>query len=301
VAKRFGELVRRGVTLVGILGQSPPDHGPQGRWDRRVDALERSWVLGDDAAQRLGNRTGQERFLTTDGGVEDTAGGEDVGPRVDRRPRGLLGRHVGRRADHHADTGLRHGLQRVLVLWFVVRGQEPGQPEVQDLHATVGQDHQIRRLDVPVNDALCVRRRQRFRELDAEVDDLFGGQRTTQDLLLQRFSVDQLGDEVQRPVLGLSGLEDGGDAGMVDRRGGLGLAQKTSPGPAILDPFLADQLQGDVALEQGVAGTVDDPHGTRAQAFDHLEVGDSLWRIIHGQALSGGFYLDPGPGRIMNP
>ena len=56
-----------------------------------------------------------------------------------------------------------------------------GQPEIQNLSVTALRHENVRRFDVAVNDALAVRRVQRVRNLDAEIEKQFQIQGTARD------------------------------------------------------------------------------------------------------------------------
>jgi hypothetical protein len=74
-----------------------------------------------------------------------TAGGEQVAAAVERLPARLLGAHVGRCSEEAA--GHRQVLSRVARL---------RDPEVGDLYAVAGLDHDVGGLDVAVDDAVLV-------------------------------------------------------------------------------------------------------------------------------------------------
>jgi hypothetical protein len=97
--------------------------------------------------------------------VDDEAQRIDVAPRIDRPRHGLLGRHVLRRPHHHPDS-------RVAAL-PVPRGYFR-HPEVQHLDeirlARELEQHDVLGLEVPVDDPLRVRRRQRLGHLKGNDD-----------------------------------------------------------------------------------------------------------------------------------
>jgi hypothetical protein len=83
-----------------------------------------------------------------------------VGSRIVGIAEQLLGSHVGKRAHEHA--GLRHPADG-----FVVREQD-GQPEVENLRATVSSENHVAGLQVAMKDAMpvCVVERVRDRRAD---------------------------------------------------------------------------------------------------------------------------------------
>src|ERR1700757_4739124 len=76
--------------------------------------------------------------------IEGDADGIDVGAGVDWLPGDLLGRHIVHGPEDDAGSGeLRAEFGK-------------GQPEVEQLYLIVGGDHDVRRLDVAMNDSLLV-------------------------------------------------------------------------------------------------------------------------------------------------
>ena len=107
---------------------------------------------GDLAHRDLDHRPG-ERDVAGERLVQHHAGGVAVGGRPDRRARELLGRHVDRRPDHGV-VGLR-GV-----------GLGAGEPEVEQHEpAVAGADERVLRLDVAVDEARRVQRREPVGEL----------------------------------------------------------------------------------------------------------------------------------------
>ena len=100
-----------------------------------------------------------ERPLAGEQLVEDDAEAVDVAAGVDRvrLAAGLLGRHVGRRAEH-----LAVGRHRRVV------GVALGQAEVHEVRLAVGVEQDVRRLDVAVDDAERVRAAERVGDLGDE-------------------------------------------------------------------------------------------------------------------------------------
>jgi hypothetical protein len=90
--------------------------------------------------------------------VQHHAQREDVRPVIERARLDLFGRHVGSRAHHH--TGGREQGRRPLGLIGRVRFHDLGQAEVEHLHSAVWRDHDVRRLQVAMDDAPVVCSRQ---------------------------------------------------------------------------------------------------------------------------------------------
>ena len=141
---------------------------------------------------------------------QDGAGGEEIAAGVDGLALDGLGRHVARRAHDHAgprDVGGRAGAPLQL---------RTRQAEVEQLHAVRREEH-VRRLEVAMNDAARVQRRQRGQDLEADRDGLGDVQRSAPQLLGQRLALEQLhGDEQAAGVF--ADLVDLADVRMVDAR-----------------------------------------------------------------------------------
>ena len=110
-------------------------------------------MVGGALSRELGARRGScpRTALAGEQLVEHQAERVDVAPDRDLLARQLLRRHVGRRAG--ADLGA------------VDRLGEAGQPEVGDLGLAAAVDHHVGRLEIAVQDALRVGRRETGAEL----------------------------------------------------------------------------------------------------------------------------------------
>ena len=151
---------------------------------------------------------------------------------IDLLPAGLLGRHVGDRADRSA--GLRDAFY-------------PGQlrqPEVEDLHDAGLGHQQVGGLDVPMHDARAVGFRQPLADLRGDVESVGECHRSTGDPVLERLPLVVRHDKVQLPVVCLVDLKDGADVGVVQRRGGLGLLQEALLGGLVSGQVGREELDG---------------------------------------------------------
>ena len=143
---------------------------------------------------------------------------------------------------------------------------EVGDAEVGQLRGAaaraglVGHDH-VLRLDVAVDHAAVVRVGQRVGEREPDPDDVAVGQRGVGLELGQRAPLDELGDEVPAAVL-LAGVEERDDALVVEPGDGDGLAL----GAFRVGAVGGHDLDGDRAPEALVAGGVDGPEATGAEA-----------------------------------
>ncbi|MEQ9497640.1 MAG: hypothetical protein RIT81_12300 [Deltaproteobacteria bacterium] len=209
--------------------------------------------------------------------VEDGAEPVDVGLGGEqlRAPLGRLGRHVLRRAGDRAARGLR---RRELpdeldapVLRFerVVAADDLGEAPVDQDRFTVLTDHDVRRLDVAVDDAVRMREGHCVGDLLVDRE-----QADARELLLLRgvALVDRVEDVEQRDaaellhhVEELAGREAADVVNRDDRRV-LELPGRLDLGPEAADEVLGgvasaeEDLHGDLAADVGVAGLQDATH-----------------------------------------
>ena len=206
----------------------------------------------------------RERILA----VERNASGEalkghdaeriDVAPAVQRLCPCLLRTHVMRRADRHAGSGQLGSARRL------------GDPEVRDDRTVHLVQHDVVRLDVPMDDPVLVRVVKRVRGLRQELPDLGRRQRTPLfDDVRERLAAEQLHHEVDDAVRPPDAI-DGDDVGMLELCGGAGFALEA------LDEILVERqrerkdLDRYFSVELLVAGLEDDGHSPAAQLLEQL-------------------------------
>ena len=126
-----------------------------------------------------------------------------------------------------------------------------------------------------MHNALRTCRLKRVRDLDAELQQGREFQGTAADPLVQGFALEQFHhDEVLAFVM--IDLVDRADAGMVEGRGGPGLALKAFEHGRVLRHLRRQELDGDVPAELGVLRLVDDAHAATAELRGDLVVRDGL-------------------------
>jgi hypothetical protein len=216
--------------------------------------------------------------------IEDDPGREQVRPRVGLRPAQLLGRReLGRREDH---AGL--GLDQLAAL-------EQRDPEVGHLEASVVEDHEVRRLDVSVDDPCPMGRLERVEKGGRQLDG-FADRQTLAvgEDFLQGAALEPLhGDEGL--VAELAHLVDRGRTGMGEGRRRAGLLEETLPqlGAALsvrLRHGRAEGLDRHRPVEGGIEGFEDDAHRAAADPAADF-VGEGVARaegwIDHGGGVTG--------------
>jgi hypothetical protein len=184
----------------------------------------------------------------------------DRGQRIDVRGRAglaaveLLGRHVGRRAEHRAAAGDPRAVG------------SGGDAEVGQLREPVLADEHVPGLHVAVHDALRVRMVERVAEVAHHPHDLLGPQRPAAENPRQRLAVHVFHDDQDALVVGRR-VEHGDEVRVVQRCPELRLAVE-----ALLDVDRAigvQALDGDLAAETLVLAEEDRGHAAGAEVPDY--------------------------------
>ena len=198
-----------------------------------------------------------ERALVRQQLVSEHADGIDVRALVHHGTGDLFGRHVVQRPDHLAGVGQ-------------ARLTGVGDAEVEDFHRAGGVfDHDVRRLDVTMDDARLVGAAQRIAHFleDGELFDDRRG-RAPVDHGRERLSRDVLHRD-ERSVIVFTGVEYGDDVGVVELAGGADFAREALPQGLVLEAF-AEQLDGDEAIDGGVPREVEGSHTTMRELARNL-------------------------------
>ena len=188
------------------------DVGPQ-----RSDGRRRRRQHRVDERQRV---RALERRPTGQHLVRDDAERPEIRPCVHRFAGGLFGRHVAGRA--HRAAGARELRRRLAHL-------DLREPEVEDFHLSRRRQHQVRRLEIAVDDAGGVCGVERVGHLRDDAGDLGHRQRPAGEASRQRFAlVVRHRDERLAGVV--ADLVDRRDVGMIERAGGARLPQQAGSG-----------------------------------------------------------------------
>ena len=242
------------VAVARVLGHGLEHDRVRPRRDLRVHPRRRDRVLphvlvGDRDRRVAGERrpAGQQLVQQAPGGVQVAAGIDPLAP-------GLLRRQVLRGADDL--RGLGHRGLRV--------ADRPGDAEVHHLDVAGPGQHHVAGLDVPVHDAVAVAVVQRPQHPVGDLQRPFRQQPpVVAQQVAQGPAVDVLHHDVGhrgRPDHVLAGVVDRHDAGVVERRGGLGLAAEPGLEGLVPRQVVAEGLHRDDAVETDVAGPVDLGH-----------------------------------------
>ena len=186
------ELARGCGAVLGAAFGRAGQHARHERVERRRDAVAQRGdarrVLEHDLEQRRVHLGARERRAPGEAVKEHAPERVDVGAGVDRAdPAGLLGCHVERRPHDHAGRG-----ERILAVVL-------GDPEVDELgllDRSVDQ-HDVRGLDVAVDDAPAVRRPERLGDAPRERDALGDRQPVAPEALGEALAFEPLDREVR--------------------------------------------------------------------------------------------------------
>ena len=137
-----------------------------------------------------------------------------------------------------------------------------------------------------MDDSLSVAGRERVRHLDADVENLLQLDRLAAQPLLQAHAFQLLHDDERTTFVVLDVMNDA-DAGMIQLRGGAGLAHEAVERFAVIGQIVRDELQGDVAAEPRVLRLVNHAHAAAAKLPHNAVVGNCLADHANGR----GFHL----------
>ncbi len=215
-----------------------------------------------------------ERRLPGEHEEEDATERVDIGARVERTlAAALLGRHIGGRADDVPGAG-DPGLAV----------HELADAEVEQLgalaarHRGVGDQEDVLRLEVAVQDVTGVRGAERRRQLPRQVQRLIDRHGAgARDALIEALTFEVLHHQVGAAIDVIAEVEDLDDARILDRRRGLGLVEKTLER---LRPRRGggarEQLDGDAATQHAVLGEVHHAHAALSEDALELVTADVL-------------------------
>ena len=226
--------------------------------------MDRPGDFGEDGARGLDRRGSPKGVTAGDHLVEHDAEREDVAARVGGLGPQLLGRHVGHGADDLSGRGEAIG-QRVLGGAAGTTDANPlGDAEVEDLDVSLSREHQVGRLDVAMDETHLVGRRESLGRFVGNADDLVERQGPSLNAVCERLPLDQLHHD-QRRIAHVFDAEDLADEGVIQRRGGTGLAQESLPLPAVVAELGEQCLDRHVAPEHGVPGAIHRSHASLAE------------------------------------
>ena len=189
---------------------------------------------------------------------------------VDRLSLCLLGREVRRGSEDGGRLRDRVG-----------RGRDASDPEVRHLHAPVLVEHDVARLDVPVDHALRVGGLERVAHVDPDLDRAVGHDPPAAgDQVGERSPLDVLHDDEVHAVVG-PGVEDRDEVLIADPRRRLCLAPEAVDEVLVVGELRREDLDRDRPAEHRVLAPVDLGHAAAAEllldavaAYEHHRLVD---------------------------
>ena len=149
------------------------------------------------------------------------------------------------------------------------------QTEIQYLGVAALGDKYVRRLDVAMNDSLGVRRIERVRNLNPQLQHLLKRQRLAGNAVLQCGAFHEFhGDETASAIF--RDFVDGADVWMIERRGCLGFALEAAECLRVFGYVVGQEFESDEPAELYIFGLVNHAHTAATELFDNAVVRDGL-------------------------
>ena len=281
---QFGAYFGRAlVAQVTLFFQSAADNIFQLWRQAGVQPNDRNWIAFQNLVEDDSGAFAAEGQLPGRHLVQHCAKRKQITARVQfLRPR-LFRRHVSHRTQRGTGTGQ---VFHVLGTGHLARSGDAcndlGKTEIKDLGVAALGDKNIRRLDVAMNDALCMRGVERIGDFDGQCENLVYFQRTAGDAMLQRHAIEKFHGNEGFAVLVVN-FVDRADIGMIQRGGRLGFALKAAKGLRVFSDVIGQELEGNKAVKLHILGFVDNPHAAATELLQDAVVRNGF--ANHGIAL----------------
>jgi hypothetical protein len=190
-----------------------------------VNRAQRHGVARQDPTEDLRLAASVKRSPGREHLVEDDAKAPEIAPCIRGLTASLLRRHVADRSEDCAYDRLCLG--RVCRARIREWPYETSQPEVQHLHTAIRPQHDIRWLEIAVDDSSLVRCGQRVGDEPSDPRRVHHRERTSAHPFRQRLSLDELGCD-KRPALPLAHFVHSHDIGVIQRSRGTRLSLETT-------------------------------------------------------------------------
>ena len=145
------------------------------------------------------------------------------------------------------------------------------QTEIQHLYFATRLNHDIRRFDVTVCDALAVRSIQGVSDLNAEVSDFVCFENASANLHIERLTFDIFHDNEVRPIR-LADFIGMSDIDVIERRRGLSFVHKTTKPFSIAGKIRRENLQRNLATQSRISRQVHFSHSALPEFLQDMEM-----------------------------
>jgi len=259
--------VARGVeALLGSFFQTVLDDALQRGRYAAICLRQICGIFFEDRAHGIGGSLAMKGALAGNHLVENCTEGEDVGAGVDGNAAHLLGRHIS--CGSHDDAGLcgvGHGGER-RVGGGIGLG-ELGETEIENLHAAVFGEKKIFRLEVAMDYAFFVSGGQAVSDLQCVVECFASWDWSVAQTIAQGLAFEKLGDNVGRSFVSPD-IENRENIRVVQGGGGQCLLLEAAEAVWIERNRGRQHLDGDFALEPGIAGAIHLAHASGPERAD---------------------------------
>jgi len=142
--------------------------------------------------------------------------------------------------------------------------RELGEAEVEHLHAVSIANEDVRRLDIPMHDALGMGGLERVGELNPDVEDVYDFQRPSADSIAQRLALERFHDD-ERRVTVLADVVNRADGGVAERACGARLDAESFERLGFLRPACGEELERNLTSQARVFGQINHTHPAGAE------------------------------------
>lgn len=248
-----GGLIAVGGIFFEALGKDVLEFGGE-LW---IEDARRNRRAVKDGVEEFAGGEFRERTLARGHLVEDETGGVEIGARVEIGAEELFRGHVGKGASERLrfELRLRDG--------FGKRHAEPGETEIKDFEAAILSDEEIGGLEIAMNDGVIVGGDESIDKLKGESEEFGFGERADGEALAERLSGNVLHDEKVGAALSVE-IVDGGDVGMIELGERVGFVVETMARGIVGDGAGMKKFEGNVTIEMGITGQVNDTHAAAA-------------------------------------